>query len=93
MFTLGKSSYNTLEIFSNFGEKIAWIQKENSISERLKKYINPQTPLEACALGTQQCHQHWRLTLTTQLSTSKFSDNPASWAYLQCTRFTTATIT
>ena len=68
---------------------------ENSILECLKNIYKPPNPLEACALGIQQCHQCWWLTLTTQLSTtgtSKLSDNPASWAHLQCKCLTTATI-
>ena len=33
-------------------------------------------PPEVCALGARQHLQHWLLTLTTQMSTSKLSDNP-----------------
>ena len=33
-------------------------------------------PPEVCALGARQRLQHWLLTLTTQMSTSKLSDNP-----------------
>ena len=71
-----RSPYNSLQISCNLGEKIPGECRKQHF--RVSKYKNftwaacPQIPLEASL--PLHC---WLLTLTTQPSTSKLSDNPA----------------